>query len=420
MKIAVVGSGVSGLVAARELDRRHEVTLFEADERLGGHAHTVDVVEGERTVPVDTGFLVFNRATYPRFVALLAELDIDFVESDMSFSVRSERRDFEYSGRNLRALYVQKRNLVSPRFQRTVFDILRFYREAGALLGQAGELPLGDWLDARGYSRAFREDHLVPMIRAVWSARRGVAERFPARFLVRFFHNHGFLKLREQRRWLTIPGGSRRYVDAIARGLRGSVRTRARVRAVERIPGGVRVRTEGAPEERFDHVVLACHADQALRLITEPMPLERELLGAFPYQPNEAVLHRDERLMPRDRRAWSSWNVHLDDEGAEGACITYWINALQPLPTKTNYFVTLNRTSYVDAALIVRKFDYAHPVFGLEGVAAQARHEELVDRQGVSYCGAYLRNGFHEDGVVSALGVCRRLDVEATNAVRAA
>ena len=420
MKIAIVGSGVSGLVAARGLDPRHDVTLFEAAERLGGHAHTIDVREGERIVPVDTGFLVFNRATYPNFIALLRELGVDWVESDMSFSVRSDRRDFEYAGRDLGALYAQKRHLVSPRFHRMVWDIVRFYREATTLLEAGPELSLGDWLDARHYSRAFRDDHLVPMIRAVWSAGRGVAERFPARFLARFFHNHGFLSLRDQPSWLTIPGGSRRYVDAIARGLRGAVRTRARVNAIERTPGGVLVRVEGAPEERFDHVVLACHADQALGLLVAPSPLERELVGAFPYQPNEAVLHRDERLMPRNRRAWSSWNVHLDDEGADGACITYWVNSLTPLPTSTNYFVTLNRTHAIDPRLVVQTINYAHPVFGVESIAKQARHEELVDHRGVSYCGAYLRNGFHEDGVVSALRVVRRLGATGAGAARAA
>ena len=409
MKIAVVGSGVSGLTAARYLDRVHDVTLLEASHRLGGHAHTVDVAEALGTVAVDTGFLVFNRNTYPHFIELLGELGVDMTTSDMSFSVRSDRRDFEYSGRDLSALYAQRRHLVSPRFHRMVWDILRFYREAPALLRAGEEVSLAEWLETRGYSPAFRDDHLTPMIRAVWSARRTVAEEFPARFLARFFHNHGFLSAGKQPPWLTIPGGSRRYVEAIEKGLRGRVRTSAPVERIVRKPSGAVVRIRGGAEEHFDHVVVACHADEALSLLADPSRFERKMLSAFPYEPNEAVLHTDERLMPRSRRAWSSWNVHLDDERADGACITYWLNSLQPLPTSKNYFVTLNRSHAIDPARVVRTFSYAHPVFTLEGVRRQAFHEELIDRNHTSFCGAYFRNGFHEDGVVSALRVCRRL-----------
>ncbi len=413
MRIAIVGSGVSGLVAARYLDRAHEVTLFEASSRLGGHAHTVDVTEGDRSVALDTGFLVCNPSTYPHFLALLRELDVPVAESDMSFSVRSDTRDFEYAGRNLSALYAQRRHLMSPRFHRMVWDILRFYREAPALLGAGDEVSLADWLATRGYSQAFKDDHLTPMIRAVWSARRSAAEEFPARFLARFFHQHGFLTAGAQPPWLTVPGGSRRYVEAIARGLHGEVRTSAPVLRVARTPTGATVEVRGRREEHFDHVVVACHSDEALSLLTDADALEREVLSAIPYQANEAVLHTDERMMPRSRRAWSSWNVHLDDEGADGACITYWLNSLQPLPTTTNYFVTLNRTHALEPSRILRTFSYAHPIFTPEGVRLQACHERLIARRNTSFCGAYFRNGFHEDGVVSALRVCRRLGCDA-------
>jgi predicted NAD/FAD-binding protein len=409
VRIAIIGAGVSGLTAAHYLDRAHDVTLFESEERLGGHAHTVDVEEGGRSVAVDTGFLVFNPNTYPNFIALLAELGVPSGPSNMSFSVRSDARNFEYSGRDLSALYAQRRHLVSPRFHRMVWDILRFYREAPALLEAGDEVSLADWLEARGYSRAFRDDHLTPMIRAVWSAEAGVAERFPARFLARFFHNHGFLSAKQQAPWLTIPGGSRTYVQAIARGLRGTVRTGAPVERLARTASGVLVRARGGRDEAFDHAVVACHADQALGMLADASDVEREVLGAFPYQPNEAVLHTDQRMMPRDRRVWSSWNAHLDDPAVNGACITYWLNSLQPLPTSTPYFVTLNRTAAIDPAKIIRKFSYAHPLFTVEGVRRQAEHEALVDRRHTSFCGAYLRNGFHEDGVVTALRVCERL-----------
>ena len=410
MKIAVVGSGVSGLVSAYTLGREHAVTLFEADDRLGGHAHTVDVQEpGAGRLALDTGFLVFNPRTYPQFLGLLAELCVPTVESDMSFSVQSRARNFEYGGRDLSTLYAQRRHLLSPRFHRMVWDILRFYREARELLDTGDDIPIGDWLRQRHYSAAFLDDHLVPMIRAVWSARREVAERFPARFLVRFLHNHGFLEVGNQPRWLTLPGGSRSYVKALMARFRGELRLGCPVTRLTRPGGGVVVETQSQPAERFDHVVLACHSDQALGLLGDPSRLELELLSCLPYQDNEAVLHTDERLMPRRRRVWSSWNVHLDDAGADGACLTYWLNSLQPLATKTNYFVTLNHTQAIDPERILRTFCYAHPVFSRESVAAQLRHEELIGHRSTSYAGAYWRNGFHEDGVVSALRVCRRL-----------
>ncbi|HTQ08143.1 MAG TPA: FAD-dependent oxidoreductase [Polyangiaceae bacterium] len=408
MRIAVVGAGVAGLTAAHYLGKTHAVTLFEADARLGGHANTVEVDEGARKVAVDTGFLVFNTRTYPRFVGLLEELGVGWAPSDMSFSVRSETRDFEYGGRDLGTLYVQRRHLASPRFHRMVWDIARFYREARELVSDGDEVPLGAWLERRRYSRQFIDDYLFPMLRAVWSARRDVALDFPARFLARFFENHGFLSLAPGR-WLTLPGGSRTYVGELERRFTGVIRRGARVTRVEREAACARVTVAGHAPEPFDHVVLACHADQALAVLADPSPLERELLSAFPYQPNRAVLHTDTRVMPRRRRTWSSWNVHLDDAGCDGACVTYWINALQPLATRVNYFVTLNPAAPIDPARVLARFDYAHPVFGVASTRAQARHAELLGPRKTSFCGAYWRNGFHEDGVVSALRVCERL-----------
>ena len=409
MKIAIVGAGVSGLTAAHYLAGRHRVVLFEADKRPGGHTHTVDVMEGERPIPVDTGFIVFNTRTYPSFVKLLGELGVAWAESEMSFSVRSERRDFEYSGSGLGGLFAQKRRLLSPRFLRMVADIARFYREGRSLLEDGAEIPLREWLTERRYSSAFIEDHLFPMVRAVWSANREVAERFPARFLARFFDNHGFLQLSGGPRWLTIPGGARSYVRAILSSFPGEVRLGAAVRSVRRASDGVVVSSEGAGPERFDHLILACHSDQALSLLADPSELERSVLSAIPYQRNEAVLHTDESIMPRSRRAWASWNVHLDEEGADGACLTYWMNRLQPLNAARNYFVTLNRGESIASEHVIKRQVYAHPVFTAAGVAAQARHAELIGHRHTSYAGAYWRNGFHEDGVASALRVVERL-----------
>jgi predicted NAD/FAD-binding protein len=408
VKIAVVGSGISGLVAAHLLGRRHDVVILESDDRIGGHTHTVDVDEEGRPVPVDTGFIVFNERTYPSFVTLLGRLGVGWQESDMSFSVRSDRRDFEYGSPALGALFAQKRNLLDPRFHRMLRDIFRFYREARELLDEGSEVPLYDWLTARGYSAGFVDDHLLPLVGSVWSSSCQGVREFPARFLVRFFDNHGFLEAQKRFPWLTIRGGSREYVRAILGEFRGEVRTASPVHRITREDDGVLVQAgDGAPE-RFDHAVVAVHADQALRMLGDASPLERELLSCFPYRENRVRLHVDDRVMPRRRRAWASWNYHLDEAGADGACVTYWMNRLQPSAARRDYFVTLNREGAVADDRTLRELRYDHPVFSPAGVGAQRRHGELIGHRATSYCGAYWRNGFHEDGVVSALRVCER------------
>jgi predicted NAD/FAD-binding protein len=406
VKIAVVGSGISGLVSAHVLSRRHDVVLLEADARVGGHTHTFDVDEGGRTVPVDTGFIVFNQRTYPNFLALLGRLGVSWKESDMSFSVRSDRRDFEYGAPALGALLAQKRNLIDPRFLRMLYDIPRFYREAKSLLDEGSEIPLLEWLEARGYSPGFIEDHLLPLVGSVWSSSSQGVREFPARFLARFFENHGFLEVKKEFPWLTIRGGSREYVRAILGSFSGEVRTGSPVERITRSDGVV-VKAAGQEAERFDHVVLAVHADQALRMLSDPSPLETELLGRFPYRANQVRLHTDERVMPRRRKAWASWNYQLDDEGQDGATVTYWMNRLQTPDTRRDYFVTLNRNRAVADDRTILDLTYEHPVFSSPGVAAQKRHAELIGHRSTSYCGAYWRNGFHEDGVVSALAVCK-------------
>lgn len=412
MKIAIVGSGVSGLTCAHYLARRHEVVLFESDDRAGGHANTVNVREGERPIPIDTGFIVFNTRTYPGFVRLLGELGVAWAPSDMSMSARSEQRDFEYAGHSLSALFAQRRRLLDPRFHRMALDIVRFYREARELLDAGPEEPLLGWVTRRRYSRAFIEDHLLPLVRAVWSASRAGAEGFPARTFARFFDNHGFLRVQRSVQWLTIPGGARSYVRAILAGLRGQARIGDPVLSVRRTGDGAVVTSKLGGQQRFDHVVLACHSDTAHALLADPSPLESELLAAFPYQANQAVLHTDHTLMPRERRAWASWNVHLDGEASGGARLTYWMNRLQPLDAAREYFVTLNTGERIRPDRILGRFDYRHPVLTPAGIAAQARHASLVDHRCTSYVGAYWGNGFHEDGVASALRVCERLGVQ--------
>jgi uncharacterized protein len=409
VKIGIIGSGVSGLTAAHYLQRSHQVVLFEADGRAGGHSHTVTVMEGERPIPVDTGFIVFNTKTYPNFVKLLGELGVGWAYSDMSLSVSSRRRNFEYAGPSLAALFAQRRRALSPRFLRMLADILSFYREAAAVRAAGLELPVSEWLQRQGYSQAFREDHFYPLLRALWSVNQESAAGFPVQFLVQFLDNHGFLQLRGAPRWLTIPGGARTYVNALLRGFSGELQLGRPVRSVTRVESGAVVQCDGGAPQVFDHLVIACHADQALTLLTAPSHLERATLGAFRYQTNEVALHTDERLMPTSRKAWSSWNVHLDDEDTDGACITYWMNRLQPLGAQKNYFVTLNRTAQIRPERILRLQTYAHPVFTVEGVKAQANHLDLIDHHNTSYAGAYWGNGFHEDGVVSALRVVDHL-----------
>jgi len=406
MKIAIVGTGISGLVAAHKLQREHEIVVYEASERIGGHTHTVPVEAADGTHWIDTGFIVFNDRNYPSFEALLAELGVESRPSHMGFSVSDGGR-FEYSGTPW-GLFARPAHLVSPTFLGMLRDWRRFNREARALIGMNGTAPsLGHWLEQQGFSRHFVERLIVPQASAVWSADPEQMWSFPASFMAEFFENHGMYSLRDRPQWRTVSGGSRSYVEAIVAPWRDRVRTGAPVRRIERGPDGVRIEAEGCETEAFDQVVIATHSDQALEMLGDPSEAERELLGAIPYQRNEAVLHTDASLMPRRRAAWSSWNFHLSDEPAPGSTVTYWMNNLQRLRSKQHYFVTLNRGDQVDPEKVIRRISYDHPVYTKEGVAAQARHAEIsgAERR-THYCGAYWGWGFHEDGVVSALRVC--------------
>ena len=415
MRIAVVGTGISGLVAARELSRDHEVDVYEAADRLGGHTNTVDVIEDGRVVPVDTGFIVFNERTYPNFCGLMREVGVPWRESDMSFSVRSERSGLEYNGTNWNGLFAQRTNLLRPSFWRMLRDVARFYRESREVLdGPDDGVVLGDYLRERGYSRAFVEDHLIPMGAAVWSSTPEGMRRFPMRFLVRFFDNHGFLQVDGRPQWLTIRGGSREYLEPLAAPFRDRVHLRAPVTAVRRVPDGVLVTVKGE-EQRYDRVVLATHADTSLKVLADATPLEREVLAALPYQANEAVLHTDASVMPKRRRAWASWNYHVMDPPSALPTVTYWMNRLQGLECRRDYFVTLNRDD-IDPSKVLRRISYHHPIFSVDGVRAQARHAEIDGADRVHFCGAYWGYGFHEDGVKSGLAVAARVAAPAEEA----
>jgi len=399
MRIAVIGAGIAGNVAAWHLHRAgHDITVFEAGSHVGGHTHTHDI-DG---LAIDTGFIVFNDRTYPNFVALLEELGVASQSSSMSFSVRNEGSGLEYNGTRLATLFAQRRNLVRPSFYRMLADIVRFNREAPRLLTDIGSPSLGEYLEENQYSPEFIGDYLVPMGAAIWSTDPGRMLGFPARFFVRFFANHGMLTINGRPQWRAIRGGSARYVEKLTAPFRERIRLNARVRSVRRLPGEVRV--DG---ERFDYAFVACHSDQALGMLADPSPLEREVLGAIRYQENEAVLHTDTALLPRRRRAWAAWNYHVLPEHRGPVALTYNMNILQSLDARETYCVTLNRTQDIDPGRILKRLVYHHPLFTPAAVAAQKRHSELNGVRRTYYCGAYWRFGFHEDGVMSALAALR-------------
>ncbi len=414
MKLAIVGTGIAGMTAAHLLHPDHDLTIYEAGEYIGGHTNTVDVNLQGTTYAVDTGFIVFNDWTYPNFIALLDRLGVASQPSAMSFSVRCEETGLEYNGTSLNRLFAQRRNLLRPSFYRMILDILRFNRDSLKLLDGLGPGPsLGAYLEENRYSPPFVRNYIVPMAGAIWSAGPATIWECPARYLVQFFKNHGMLSVDARPTWRVITGGSQRYVDKLVRPFRNRIRLRSPVSAISRIPKGVEVRgrdrTGNFQMERFDGVVLACHSDQALALLADPSPLERDILGAIKYQPNEAVLHMDRSLLPRRRLAWAAWNYHLLPTQADRVLVTYHMNTLQRLTAPCEFCVTLNRSDAIDPATILKRITYHHPVFSPDAIAAQQRHGEINGRRRTWYCGAYWGFGFHEDGVKSAMRACRAL-----------
>ena len=404
MKIAIVGTGIAGNLAAYRLSREHDLVVYESGGHVGGHTHTHEVEQAGRRYHVDTGFIVFNDWTYPNFIGLLDELGVASQASSMSFSVRDERSGVEYNGTSLNTLFAQRRNLLRPTFLRMIRDILRFNREAPALLGAAGEGPsLGEYLADGGYAREFIEHYILPMGAAIWSTAPEHIERFPARFFIRFFHHHGMLSVDERPQWRVIRGGSARYVEPLTAPFRARIRLNTPVEWVRRLPGHVVVKSCDHEAEKFDALFLACHSDEALALLSDASPVEREVLGAIPYQRNEAVLHTDSRLLPRAKRAWGAWNYHVPAAPRSRVALTYNMNILQSLDSPEPFLVTLNHSESIDPARILKRIAYDHPLYTAQGVAAQARQRELNGWQRTYFCGAYWRNGFHEDGVTSAL-----------------
>ncbi len=404
MKIAVIGTGIAGNVAAWHLCRDHDVTVFEANDYVGGHTHTHMVEYAGRQYAVDSGFIVFNRRTYPNFVRLLDQLDVHAQPTEMSFSVTCARTGLEYNGSSLDKLFAQRRNLLRPRFYRMIRDILRFNRDARRFMDESENLcSLGEFLARGGYGREFIEYYLIPMGAAIWSADPLSMYAFPAHFILRFFDNHGLLDLKDRPQWFVVKGGSKAYVDKLTAPFYERIRLRARVTGIRRLPTHVKVTTADGTGGRFDHVFLACHSDQALRLLQDPDENEKTVLSAIRYQRNDAILHTDDRLLPRRRHAWAAWNYHIPLDAKSAATVTYNMNSLQGLELPVTFCVTLNSREDIDPRQIITRTVYEHPVFTPEGVSAQARQGEINGVRRTYYCGAYWRYGFHEDGVVSAL-----------------
>jgi len=408
MKIAIIGTGISGMVTALLLSDSHDITVFEKNDYIGGHTHTHDVEAQGRTFAVDTGFIVFNEVTYPNFVKLLRRLDVPWKKSRMSFSLRCEQTGLEFSPSSLDTLFAQRRNLLRPSFYRMVLDIFRFRRDSLRLLERReDQVTLAGYLEREKYSPLFVEKFILPMGAAVWSSDPIRFRQFPARYFVEFFHNHGFLQVRNQPQWLVVQGGSRQYVERLIKPFANRIRLNCPVESITRQDGYVEVRSKTGGAERFDAVVLAVHSDEALALLSDPSEAEKDVLGALPYQENLAVLHTDASLLPRHRKCWASWNYHVPRESLGRVALTYDMNILQGLDAPVEFCVTLNRPAEIDPAKVLRNLLYAHPVLTPAGVMAQGRREEISGVRRTYYCGAYWSYGFHEDGVKSALAVCK-------------
>ena len=403
MRIAIIGAGISGNLAARLLASRHEVTLFEAGNKPGGHTKTVNVPTKDGLVPVDTGFMVFNRKTYPKFCRMLELLGVDSQPSDMSFSVRCDKSGIEYNGSSLNGLFATRRNVCRPGFYRMIVDILRFNR----LVVSESELEsekLGDFLDRHQLGQAFRQQYLIPMLAAIWSAAPGSVESLPCKFLLGFMRNHALVQLRHRPQWRTIVGGANNYVERLLEPIKQRVRVGEPIESVERFESHVVVTPRGRAGESFDHVVFASHADQTLTMLHDATNSEAEILSAFPYQPNLAYLHSDVRQMPLRPRAWASWNYRSAASDQSRPSVTYHLNRLQNLPTSQQVFVTLNPPDQIAHDRTWQEINFHHPAYSLRSIDAQSRWQEINGNR-TWFCGAYWGYGFHEDGVNSALRV---------------
>lgn len=403
MKIAIIGSGIAGNTIAYYLNKTHDITVFEAGSHIGGHTHTHDIQHEGRHYSVDTGFIVFNDRTYPNFISLLNELGVAWQPSSMSFSVHCEKTGFEYNGTSLNSLFAQRRNLFKPSFYKMIAEIMRFNQASLELLAEGPEIKLGDYLANNGYSQRFIDYYIIPMGSAIWSTEARQMLEFPARFFVRFFHHHGMLSVNNRPEWRVIKGGSARYVEALTASFKDRIRLNTPVAQVRRLKRSVCITPVDQPEETFDWVIFACHSDQALGMLKDATEAEQKILEAIPYQENTVYLHTDASMLPKRKLAWAAWNYHVTAAPTDRVAVTYNMNILQGLQSKTPILVTLNHTKQINPAHVIKRLTYHHPIYTTEGTKAQARHHEISGVNRTAYCGAYWRNGFHEDGVLSAL-----------------
>ena len=420
MKVAVVGAGISGLTVAHSLHRTHDVAVYEAEDWIGGHTHTVDVSEGGADVAVDTGFIVFNDWTYPEFIRLLTELGVASQPSDMSFSLVDEGADLEYNGTTLNSLFAQRSNLFSPSFLGMLADILRFNRDGGRFVASGdASTTMGEFLKDHRYGSLFVRRFIVPMGRAIWSAEEDALLGFPALFFLDFFRRHGLLSVTHRPQWRVVRGGSREYVRALTAPFAARIRRHCAVRTVLRHATGVTLIDADGRREDYDAVVIASHADQALALLGDASADESRILGCFGYQPNDVVLHTDARVLPRRPLAQAAWNYRICADDRPGCTLTYDMNLLQTLKASRRYLVSLNLTDMIEPSTVLGRWNYAHPVYTPAAVRAQSAHATISGVRNTYYCGAYWRYGFHEDGVVSGLNVVRQIAERADGPQRA-
>jgi predicted NAD/FAD-binding protein len=413
MKIAIIGSGISGLTAAYLLNKQHKITLFEKNDYIGGHTHTHDITIGEQTFSVDSGFIVYNEKTYPNFIKLLDILNVERQKTTMGFSVKSDVKNLEYAGNSLKSVFAQKRNYFRPSFLRMLADIIRFNKKAKTDLSMSPEITLGQYLNQGSFSQSFINHYIIPMGAAIWSTTGELMMDMPALFFIKFFNNHGLLQTKDRSGWWVIKDGSKEYVKKIIESFKKQIRVKSEIKAIKRAVGKIIItHTAKDEEEIFDAVVIGTHSNQALKLLADPSDKEREILGAIPYQTNSALLHTDTSILPKNKLAWASWNYYLDQDKKNPVMLTYNMNILQRLVSDETFCVTLNGSDYIDQNKIIKVLNYEHPLFTHESIKAQSRKNEISGVNNTYYCGAYWRNGFHEDGVISALDVCRNFGIE--------
>ena len=413
MKIAIIGSGISGLTASYLLNKKHNITLFEKNDYLGGHTHTHDITIGEKNFSVDSGFIVYNEKTYPNFIKLLDILNVERQKTTMGFSIKSEVKNLEYAGNSIKSVFAQKRNYFRPSFLIMLIDIVRFNKKAKADLFMSSQVTLGQYLEQNSYSKSFINHYIIPMGAAIWSTTAKLMMDMPALFFIRFFSNHGLLQIKDRPGWWVIKNGSKEYVKKLIETFQEHIRMKSEIKTIKRLAGKIIITHAGTHEEEtFDAVVIATHSNQALKLLADATEKEQTILGAIPYQTNSALLHTDTSILPKRKLAWSSWNYYLDQDEHKPVMLTYNMNILQRLDSDETFCVTLNCNDLIDQNKIIKELNYEHPLFTSESIKAQARKNEISGVNNTYYCGAYWRNGFHEDGVVSALDVCKNFGIE--------